>query len=85
MHRTYSNNIYKVIILRGLSTSTRSGGAISGTECMVPEPFATGGNWSYLELWAVTSGSRYVGYKTLTVALEPSVEQAAEPILSMRA
>jgi hypothetical protein len=32
--------------------------------CMVPQSFVAGGNQSYLELWAVTGGPRYPGYKT---------------------
>jgi hypothetical protein len=44
-------------------------GAMSGMEYMVPQSFATRGNRSYLELWVVTSGLRYPGYKTLRVAL----------------
>jgi ABC-type sulfate transport system substrate-binding protein len=28
---------------------------------VVPQPFAGGGNWSYLELWAVTGDLRYRG------------------------
>jgi hypothetical protein len=39
-----------------------SGGAISGTWCMVPKPFATGGNQSYPKFWVVTVGARYLGY-----------------------
>jgi hypothetical protein len=33
----------------GPSSSAWSGGAISGTECMVPQPFVIGGNRSYTE------------------------------------
>jgi hypothetical protein len=33
----------------------------------VPQMFAAGGNWSYLELWVITGGLRYPGYKTVTV------------------
>jgi hypothetical protein len=40
---------------------------------MVPQPFATRGNYPYLEFWAVTGG---LGYFTPIVALELSVEQA---------
>jgi hypothetical protein len=46
----------------GPSSSTRSGGGISGTRCMVPQLFSTRGNWSYLEFWAVTGDTRYLGY-----------------------
>jgi hypothetical protein len=41
---------------------------------MVPQPFATIGNQSYLEFWALTNNLRYF---TLTVAPEPSVERVA--------
>jgi hypothetical protein len=47
---------------------------------MVPQPFVVGGNRSYSELWVVTGSSNYPRYKTLTVAPELSVEQAAETI-----
>jgi hypothetical protein len=55
---------------------------MSSTRCMIPQPFTDGGNMSYLEFWAVTSGPLYPGYKTLTVALEPSIDWAVETILS---
>jgi hypothetical protein len=32
--------------------------------CMVPQPFAAGGNRSYLDFWAVTDDPQYPGYKT---------------------
>jgi hypothetical protein len=50
--------------------------------CVVPQPFAVGGNWSYLELWVVTSDLQYLGYKTLIVAPEPSVERVAGAVHS---
>jgi hypothetical protein len=34
--------------------------------CMVPLPFAGRQNWSYQKSWAITGGSWYSGYKTLT-------------------
>jgi hypothetical protein len=49
-------------------------------ECVVPQPFAAGGNRSYPELWVVTSDPWYSGYKTPTTALEPSVERVAGAI-----
>jgi hypothetical protein len=39
-----------------------SGGVISGMGCMVPQPFAAGGNWSYPKFWCVTDGPQYPGY-----------------------
>jgi hypothetical protein len=33
-----------------------------GMGCMVPQPFATGGNQSYPEFWTVSGGPRYPGY-----------------------
>jgi hypothetical protein len=45
-----------------------------GMGCMAPQPFATGGNRSYLELWAVTGVPWYPGYNTPIVAHELSVE-----------
>jgi hypothetical protein len=42
--------------------------------------------WHYKEpghiqiCWAITSGSQYLGYKTPTVAIEPSVEHVAEVV-----
>jgi hypothetical protein len=38
----------------GPSYSAWSGGAIYNMGCMVPQPFAAGGNQSYQEFWAVT-------------------------------
>jgi hypothetical protein len=49
-------------ILSSPSSSARSGGVISGTGCMVPQPFAAGGNRSYPEFWAVTGAPQYLGY-----------------------
>jgi hypothetical protein len=51
------------------------------TGCVVPQPFATGGNRSYPKFWAVTGDPRYPRYKTPTVTPEPSVEQAVENFL----
>jgi hypothetical protein len=44
---------------------------------MVLQSFATGGNWSYLESWAITGDPRYLVYLTPTVAPVPSVERVA--------
>jgi hypothetical protein len=52
----------------------RSGGTIPSIGCMVPQPFVAGGNWPYLDFWAITGDP---WYKTPTVALEPSVEWVA--------
>jgi hypothetical protein len=38
----------------GPSSSTWSGGALSGAGCVVPLPFAAGGYRSYPEFWVVT-------------------------------
>jgi hypothetical protein len=51
--------------------------------CMVPQPFTAGGNQSCLEIWAITGDPWYPGYKTLTVAPEPTVEWVVENILLM--
>jgi hypothetical protein len=53
---------FSSFLVCGPSSSARSGGAISGMGCMVPQPFAAGGNRSYLEFWAITGGLRYPGY-----------------------
>jgi hypothetical protein len=55
----------------------RSDGAIPSMGCVVPQPFAAGGNRSYLDFSVVTGDRRYLGYKTPIVAPEPSVEQVA--------
>jgi hypothetical protein len=34
---------------------------------MVPQPFSIGGNRSYPELWVITGGPQYQGYKTPTL------------------
>jgi hypothetical protein len=47
---------------------------ISGMGYLIPQSFAVGGNWSYLDFWVVTSGPWYSGYKTPIVAPEPSIE-----------
>jgi hypothetical protein len=39
-------------------------GSFPGTGCMVLKPFATGGNQTYPEFWAVTGGPWYTGYIT---------------------
>jgi hypothetical protein len=46
----------------GPSSSTRIGGAISDTWCMIPQPFAAGGNRSYPDFWVITADPRYPGY-----------------------
>jgi hypothetical protein len=51
-------------------------------DCMVPQPFATEGNQSYPEFWAVTSDPWNPGYFTLTVAPEASIERVAEVVHS---
>jgi hypothetical protein len=47
-------------------SSARSGGPISGTECVAPQSFVTGGSRSYPDVCAVTGGLWYPGYKTPT-------------------
>jgi hypothetical protein len=45
--------------------------------CMVPQSFAAGGIRSYLLLWAITGGTRYRGYITMTsVVLGETIEVA---------
>jgi hypothetical protein len=58
-------------------------GPFPGTGCLVPQPFAAGGNRLYLEFWAITGGPRYSGYITPTVAPEPSIERVARDSHSM--
>jgi hypothetical protein len=36
---------------------------------MVPQSFAAGGIRSYLLLWAITGGTRYLGYISMTSAV----------------
>jgi hypothetical protein len=47
---------------------------------MIPQSIATGENRSYLDLWVVIGDPRYLGYKTLIVTLEPSIERVAEAV-----
>jgi hypothetical protein len=56
---------------------------VSSMGCMVPQLFAAGGNWPYLDFWVITGDPRYLGYKTPTVAPEPFVERLAEAIPAM--
>jgi hypothetical protein len=51
-------------------------GTVSGTGCLVLQPFATGGNQSYSDSWAVTGDQRYPGYKTLTLLLSSYILEA---------
>jgi hypothetical protein len=51
-----------LFLVGGPSSSARSGGAISSMGCVVPQPFAAGGNQSYLELWTIIGGPCYPGY-----------------------
>jgi hypothetical protein len=44
------------------SSSARSGGVISDMGCMVFQPFAAGGNQSYLEFLVITGHPQYRGY-----------------------
>jgi hypothetical protein len=46
----------------GPSPSAWSGGALSGTGYMVPQPFSTEGNRSYSEFWTITDDPWYMGY-----------------------
>jgi hypothetical protein len=56
---------------------TWSGGPYPSTGYMVSQPFAAGGNRSYPEFGAITGNPWYMGYFTLTIALEPSVKRVA--------
>jgi hypothetical protein len=47
--------------------------------CMVPQPFAAGGNWSYQEFYIVTDDLQYPGYFTPIVTPESSVERWPQP------
>jgi hypothetical protein len=47
-------------------SSAMSGGAISSTGCVAPLLFAARGRWSHLDVWTITGGPQYLGYKTLT-------------------
>jgi hypothetical protein len=42
--------------------------------CLVPQPFAARGNRLYPDFWVINGDPRYLGYKTPTVAPEPSIE-----------
>jgi hypothetical protein len=48
--------------------------------CMIPQPFASGGKWSYSEFWAVIGDPQYPGYYTLTVAPSPPLSGWPEPV-----
>jgi hypothetical protein len=48
------------------SPSARSGGAVSSSGCVIPQPFAIGGNLSYPHLWGIISNLLYPRYKTPT-------------------
>jgi hypothetical protein len=61
----------------------KSHGVFPSTGCMVPQPFAAGGNQLYPEFWAVTYCLLFPGYITLTIALEPSVERVVRVDHSM--
>jgi hypothetical protein len=67
----------------GPSSSVGSGGVISSMGCLVPQPFASGENWTYPDFWAVTGDLWYPGYKSPTVATEPSVERVTGVTHSM--
>jgi hypothetical protein len=41
-------------------------GPLFGIRCMVPKPFAAGGNQPYPKFWAVSGDLRYPGYFILT-------------------
>jgi hypothetical protein len=58
-------------------------GPFYGTGCLIPQSFDTGGNWSYLEFWAITDGPWYPGYITPIVAPKPSIERVAGASHSM--
>jgi hypothetical protein len=58
-------------------------GPISGMGYLVPQPFSDGRNWSYQDFLVITSDLRYPGYKTPTVAPEPSIEWVARAVHSM--
>jgi hypothetical protein len=46
--------------------------------CMVTQWFNAGGNQEYLEFWVIIGDPRYLGYETLMVSLEHSIEQVAK-------
>jgi hypothetical protein len=53
---------FSFFYVEGHFSSARSGGVISDTGCMVPQPFTTEENRSYLEFWVITGDPRYPGY-----------------------
>jgi hypothetical protein len=68
----------------GPASSARSGWSLSGMGCLVPQQCVTRGNWSYLDFWVVTGDLRYPGYKTSTVATEPSIERVVGAVYLTR-
>jgi hypothetical protein len=66
----------------GPSSLGRIGGAISGTGCLVSQPFTAGENRSYSIFWVVTSDPRHPGYKTPTVVPESSIERVVRGVHS---
>jgi hypothetical protein len=57
-------------LVGGRSYSAWSGGALSGMGCMVPQPFATRGNRSYAECWAVTYGQNRNSFVIAVTSME---------------
>jgi hypothetical protein len=51
---------------------------------LVPQPFAIGGNQLYPDILVGTGDPQYPGYKTLTVAPEPSIERVTRVVHSTR-
>jgi hypothetical protein len=47
-------------------------GHFPGMGCMIPQPFAAGGNRLYAEFWAITGDPQYPGYFTPTPLFCPS-------------
>jgi hypothetical protein len=58
---------FRSFLVGGPSSLARSGGTILDMRCMIFQPFAAGGNRSYLDFWAITGNPRYLGYKTPTI------------------
>jgi hypothetical protein len=54
--------VFSSFSVGGPSSSSWSGGAISGIGCLGPQPFVAKGNQSYPKFWAITNDPWYPGY-----------------------
>jgi hypothetical protein len=77
LEKWWRGSFLRLVLFRLVAPPLQPGvvGPFPGTVCLVPRPFATRWNLSYLEFLTITGGPRYSGYITPTSLIKINMRE----------